>query len=860
MRRWTSIGVAIALSLIAITWLIERLWLPDGSGMPLWIPLPPVVAWIIGWYVLDIAKQRQFTVAYDRPDFGDPGTALQTWPRNQAPCPPSSTLESILERGKREWELTFDSISDLIFIVDRDGVVLRCNQPAASRLGRPFQEIVGVPLGPLLFGEGHPLAEEIPHGEIDVPRLRGDFDIQIKAPASRLYGPRTIYVLRDIAERKRAQRAVAYEKQFFEALVETSPSAIVVFDAAGRVTALNPAFEKLFGYPASEIVGRELNGHITTPETQAEADCLTERVLANETVHLFGKRRRKDGSQVDVEIFAAPVVVAGVRAGSVTIYHDISSLFQAKREAEEASRAKSEFLANMSHEIRTPMNGIMGMLELALDTALTDEQRDYLEMSLQSAESLLTILNDILDLSKIEANCLELEHIPFNLATLVENAAYSMAGRAQEKGLEVICSLPPDLHPHVIGDPGRVRQILVNLLGNAVKFTHEGEILIGAETERETEDTQRVRFSVRDTGIGIPPDRVEQIFERFRQADGSTTRHYGGSGLGLTISKQLIDAMAGEIGVASEPGLGSTFWFSIEFPRSHVPAEPAELEAQEGITLPHLRVLAVDDNTTNRTVISKMVAGFGCRVETVDSGSHALSALRKAHRSGNPFDLVLLDMQMPRMDGEQTLERIKADAALRRTPIVILTSIGQRSDAARLQRKGCAGYLLKPIKIKTLHDALVSAVSDRGDHDLRLSRPPVRTGASTHSRRLLLAEDNPVNQKLAVIFLERAGFQVDVVDNGRSAVEQMSRSDYHAVLMDVQMPELDGYEATRKIRQQECGGRHTPIIAMTANAMKGDAEMCLQAGMDDYIAKPFELKQLVQVLERWTERPPTNAG
>ncbi len=761
-------------------------------------------------------------------------------------------LEAVLERGKREWELTFDSISDLIFVVDRHGLILRCNEPVTRRLGKGFTEIVGQPVGPMLLGEDFPAGSTIPEGEREIPRLKGHFEIQTRTMRQTKDLPSVIYVLRDISERKRAQEALAYEKQFFEALVTTSPSAIVVSDAQGKVTSLNPAFEQLFGYTAADILGRELNGRITTPETREEARSLSERVLANETVHLLGKRRHKDGSTVDVEIFSAPVLVAGTRAGSVTIYHDIGDLVLAKRTAEEASQAKSEFLANMSHEIRTPMNGIMGMLELALDTALTDEQRDYLEMSLHSADALLTILNDILDLSKIEADCLELEQVPFNLATLVEDAAYSMASRAQDKGLEVICSLPPDLHPHIVGDPGRVRQVLINLLGNAIKFTHEGEIVISAEPVRETVNTQTIRFAVRDTGIGIPLDRIDLVFERFRQADGSTTRHFGGTGLGLTISKRLVEAMGGRIGVDSRPGIGSTFWFTIEFPRTVVSFAPMELERPLDVTLHGLRILAVDDNSTNRMVISKMVEGFGCKVETAESGEAALAALSSAIAQGNPFDLVLLDMQMPKIDGEQTLESIKSDPRFNSVPILILTSIGQRSDAARLQRKGCAGYLLKPIKLRTLHDTLVDVIGKRSIERVP-SQPDRKAAAPGRQRRLLLAEDNPVNQKLAVVLLNKAGFSVDVVDNGRSAVEQVLRNHYHAVLMDVQMPELDGYQATQRIRECEDPGIHVPIIAMTANAMKGDEEMCLRAGMDDYLAKPFELRRLMEVLGRWVE-------
>jgi PAS domain S-box-containing protein len=848
---YRAVGILGTCALFALTWTLQALAVPEAERASFWLSIAVPLTWAAGWTLAGLIQRRHPPAIAPSADLLPRRPA--DFDRRDADEPASSrALEAILARGKREWELTFDAISDLIFIVDADGSVVRCNKPAVQRLGTSFAEILGCALSELLFGARHPYSSEIPQGELEIPRLSGYFDVLVRPVPPTSDVPRTIYVLRDVTERKRAQLELAYRKQFFEALVVTSPSAIVVSDASGRVTSLNPAFENLFGCEAKEILGEELNDHITTPDTQEEAELLAQRVLANETVHVLGKRRRKDGSMVDVEIFSAPVIVAGTRAGSVSIYHDISDYVRAKQEAEEASRAKSEFLANMSHEIRTPMNGIMGMLELALDSPLTREQRDYLEMSLQSAESLLTVLNDILDLSKIEANRLELECIPFNIATLVEDVGYSLACRAQDKGLDVVRDVHPDLYPHVVGDPSRVRQVLINLVGNAIKFTHHGEIVIGAKPVRQNGQTQTIRFSVKDTGIGIPTERQGKIFERFRQADGSTTRHYGGTGLGLTISKQLVDAMGGQIGVSSEQGRGSTFWFEVEFPRGSAPA-PAKCEENlhtEDVSLHGLRILAVDDDATNRAVVSKMVAGFDCNVETVENCQSALTTLREARSRGEPFDLMLLDMQMPRMDGEQILEQIKADPELNRTRIVILTSIGQRADAVRLQRKGCTAYLLKPIKLKTLHQTLVKVMSEPRDGDA-VTSPSTPAAVTSPQRRVLLAEDNPVNQRLAVILLEKAGFSVDVVDNGRRAVDQEATTHYDAILMDVQMPELDGYEATRQIRLREKEDRRIPIIAMTANAMKGDAEMCLKAGMDDYIAKPFDLKKLVEILDRW---------
>ena len=384
---------------------------------------------------------------------------------------------------------------------------------------------------------------------------------------------------RDITDRKRVESELNNRKQYFESLVQNSPVAIVVLDNNERILSCNPAFEKLYGYKEPEVVGALLDPLITTEETLSEARQYSQQVMTA-NIHAVGKRRRRDGSLVDVEIFGVPVVVGGEKIGVLVMYHDISELLRARQEAEQANRAKSEFLANMSHEIRTPMNGMIGMLELALDTSLTDEQRDYLQASLQSAEALLSLLNDILDFSKIEAGKLELEKINFNLRNAVEGVASIMAKRAQDKGLEMACLIHPDLLSELRGDPGRIRQILVNLVGNAIKFTHQGEIVIRAEPRAETMDDVTVRFSVQDTGVGIPRERQAAVFERFTQADGSTTRKYGGTGLGLTISKQLVEMMGGEMGVDSTPGIGSTFWFDIKFekqPRQKTVTAPLAL-------------------------------------------------------------------------------------------------------------------------------------------------------------------------------------------------------------------------------------------------------------------------------------------
>ena len=765
------------------------------------------------------------------------------------------SLSETITLAKKEWEAIFDSFSDLLFMTDSEGRVARCNHAVVDRLNLPFHRVIGKPLTELL---GVRELDDLPgmdNAHHELPWLGRIFEVNTFLLGGEGEEQHKFFILHDITERRKVRAELMRQKEFFESLVQNSPAAIVVLDNDEKIISCNPAFENLYGYKEDEIRGVLIDTLITTEETHAEAQEYTHQVMRT-TVHAFGKRRRKDHSLVDVEILGVPVMVAGEKVGALAIYHDISELVKARKQAEESSRTKSEFLANMSHEIRTPMNGVIGMLELALDTQLTSEQRDYLQTSLQSAEALLTLLNDILDFSKIEAGRLEFESINFSLRNAVEDVAYTLAKRAQDKGLELACLIHPDINTDLRGDPGRLRQILVNLVGNAIKFTHQGEVVIRAEATEETETHTVVHFAVQDTGIGIPVERQGAVFDRFTQADGSTTRKYGGTGLGLAISRQLVEAMGGRIGVESSPGIGSTFWFDLTFekqPRKKPVTGPLTLGP---VNLTQARILIVDDNQTNRMVLTKNVEALGSRVEAVSSGAKGLEILRNAQRARDPFHVVLLDMQMPGMDGEQTARAIKSDPAVKEVKILILTSMGQRGDAARMESLGCSGYLLKPVKQQMLFDAIIAVLNREEDSEPGLITRHVLSEQRKLGLRILLAEDNPINQKLAVILLQKAGYSVDAVDNGALAVQKVRNQQYNAVLMDVQMPELDGFEATQQIREleRETGG-HIPIIAMTAHAMQGDRERCLAAGMDDYVTKPLEPKVLFSALDRWAQLP-----
>jgi PAS domain S-box-containing protein len=819
-------------------------------------------------------------------------------------------MEEALRESQALYQSLVETLPVHIYCKDRDGKFTFGNKRWCERKGRPIEDIVGK-----TDFDFHPkeLAEKYTRDDQRVLEtgtvleaveeqyaLSGEkvYIHILKAPIvndrGEIVGTQGMYW--DVTERRRAEEALRASEERRRLIVESAYDAFIAMDADGLIIDWNPQAESTFGWSREEVLGRSLAETIIPPQHREMHRRGLERFLTTGKGHMTNQRIETTALHRAGHEFPVELTITPIRWGERYIFssfvHDITvrkqaeeELRKAKEAAEAANRAKSDFLANVSHEIRTPMNGIIGMTELTLDTQLTPDQREYLNMVRESADSLLDIINALLDFSKIEAGKLDLEPIEFLLRDSLGDTVRTLALRAHAKGLELVCHVLSDVPDALVGDPGRLRQIVVNLVGNAIKFTEKGEVVVRAAVEGNESTSQWgnesvnllthelidplthelvdpltssevcLHFSVHDTGIGIPAEKQRLIFEAFTQADSSTTRKYGGTGLGLTISSQLVHMMRGRIWVESAEGQGSVFHFTARF---GLQQGVAQSFPPEPLNLQDLPVLVVDDNATNCRILGEILTNWRMKPTVVESGASALAAMEEAQKAGEPFALVLLDVNMPEMDGFAVIERIRQNAELDGATIMMLSSADRSGDAARCRALG-ATYLMKPIKQSDLLDAVLTALGAASGRARLVGKVvPLADRPTPITRRLhvLLAEDHPVNQRLVTFMLEKRGHQVVVVGNGREALEALERQPFDVVLMDVHMPEMDGFAATAAIREKEkTTGDRVPIIAMTAMVMKGDRERCLAVGMDGYVSKPLQAQELLDVVESASKPP-----
>jgi PAS domain S-box-containing protein len=783
--------------------------------------------------------------------------------------------EVALDQERQLLHSLLENIPDAIYFKDANSKFLRVNRAVANLIGVDDPaEAVGKSDHDYFTQEaadafradelriletGEPVLDK-EESQI-LPNGRQTWTTTTKMPLCDPEGKRigTFGISREITDRKLADIEIRENAERLAKIIDTAYDAFVAMDEHGNVVDWNPQAERTFGWKRDEVVGKSVAEAIVPEEFHRahlegirRFQATGQGVILNRRIEV--QARHRDGRQFPVELTVAPSPL-----GDGTVFnaflHDITDrkhaeaeLHQAKEAAEAANFAKSLFLANMSHEIRTPMNGILGMTDLVLDTELAPEQREYLRMVKDSGESLMTVIEDILDFSKIEAGRLELEHVMFDLRENLGDTMRSLAFRAHGKGLELAVHVDPAVPETLVGDPRRLRQIVVNLVGNAVKFTDHGEVVLEVECRSQLDENVVLHLSVSDTGVGIPPEKQDTIFAAFEQADNSTTRRFGGTGLGLAISSRLVELMGGRIWVESKQGSGSTFHFTVLFGVAQEPAarRPSRTDAK----LPGARVLVVDDNATNRRIVEEMLANWGLRSVASPSAADALRLIEIAEERGERFDLILTDSHMPHQDGFSLIEQIRGLPGPRDSIIMMLTSGDHPNDISRCEALNVATYLVKPIKQSELFDAIVLALNITTVED---EQPHSGAAATDSGRplRILLAEDSLVNQKLAVGLLEKWGHSVFVANNGSEAVVASQAEPFDLVIMDVQMPEMDGLEATETIRSREQStGAHVPILAMTAHAMKGDRERCLASGMDDYISKPIRAGQLQETIHR----------